>query len=83
MLKLLFKIFQFLHCLSIILNLLGSVESYMGVQHTWLTNNTDFIGCSDIEKYVLGWYWGATILSTVGFGDIVPASKLCFNLDNI
>jgi len=23
----------------------------------------------------MGWYWASTILCTVGFGDIVPASK--------
>jgi hypothetical protein len=25
---------------------------------------------------VIGWYWGATILSTVGFGEITPSSKI-------
>jgi hypothetical protein len=31
--------------------------------------------------YLCGWYWGATILTTVGFGDIAPASKCFINLD--
>ena len=75
MAKLLFKIFVLLHLLSIILNILANVEQSLGQKVTWLNNNS--IGATNnIERYIAGWYWGATILSSVGFGDINPASKL-------
>jgi hypothetical protein len=38
----------------------------------------DLDGSSYIERYVVGAYWGATILSSVGFGDIIPASSYSF-----
>jgi hypothetical protein len=71
--KLLFKVVLFLHFLSIALNLLAEVESSY-VSETWLTDN-NLSYSSNFEKYIIGWYWGATILSTVGFGDITPKSK--------
>lgn len=71
--KLLFKICLFLHFLSIALNLLASLQNARGITHNWLSN-TDLEYESNLEKYVIGWYWGATILSTVGFGEITPVS---------
>lgn len=35
-----------------------------------------------MDKYIIAWYWGATILSTVGFGEIVPKSTLVIYSDN-
>jgi hypothetical protein len=32
---------------------------------------------------MVGWYWGATVLSTVGFGDITPVSTFIFISDYI
>lgn len=26
------------------------------------------------EKYIWAYYWGTTVMLTIGFGDIVPAS---------
>lgn len=40
---------------------------------TWVVANKVSYN-SNLELYVVGWYWGATILSTVGFGDIIPGS---------
>jgi len=74
-LKLLYKVFVFLHCISLILNWVVTLEHFYGIQTTWLSNpNLSY--SSEFEKYVLGWYWGATILSTVGFGDIIPYNNV-------
>lgn len=75
LLKLVFKILVFLHCLSMMLNLLVSVEHYFNIENTWLSNE-NLSYSSNIEKYVIGWYWGSTILSTVGFGEIIPANNV-------
>lgn len=47
----------------------------MNITPTWVEDNGITFD-SDFEKYIVGWYWGATILSTVGFGDITPKSKI-------
>ena len=77
MVKLLFKIFILLHFLSLLLNVLADVEISLGETKTWLNDNS-FKAESNLERYVVGWYWGATILSSVGFGDITPSSILFF-----
>jgi hypothetical protein len=45
------------------------------MQEVWL-DNLHYTGGSNIDKYILGWYWGATILSTVGFGEILPVNNV-------
>ena len=82
MLKLLFKILVLIHILSLVLNLMAEAESYWGQPITWLSANNFDVG-SQFERYVAGWYWGATILSSVGFGDITPSSIPWFNSDYI
>ena len=77
MVKLLFRIFILLHFLSLLLNVLANVETSLGQTKTWLSDNS-FQVESNLERYVVGWYWGATILSSVGFGDITPSSILLF-----
>jgi hypothetical protein len=60
---------MFLHFVSILLNLIAIIEMNHGYHTTWLTsesNNLQYDG--NFEKYIIGWYWSATILSTVGFG---------------
>jgi hypothetical protein len=74
-LKLLFKLFVFLHGISVFLIWLVTVENYYGIQTTWLSNPNLSYG-SNLEKYVLAWYWGCTILSSVGFGEITPYNNL-------
>lgn len=69
-----FKIGIFIHFLSIALNLLAIIEIHLHISPTWVEDNGISFD-SDFEKYIVGWYWGATILSTVGFGDITPKSK--------
>ena len=69
-----FQIFIFLHFLSVVLNLMVRVEHSKGRFDTWL-DNSGMDHDSNFDQYIIGWYWGASILSTVGFGEIVPASK--------
>lgn len=73
MFKLLFKIGLFLHFLALGLNLLAQIESSQHLGQTWLTGN-DIVYSSSLDTYIIAWYWGATILSTVGFGEITPKS---------
>jgi hypothetical protein len=73
MIKLLFKIFMFLHFLSIFLNLMAELEVEFGQYDTWISQHSHSLN-GDYDRYIVGWYWGATILSTVGFGDISPNS---------
>lgn len=47
-----------------------------GIEATWIEEN-GFQNCVDFELYIMGFYWAATILATVGFGDIVPLSTCC------
>ena len=75
LLKLVYKLLLFLHSISIVLNLVVTLENYYGLHNTWLSNPNISYN-SQFEKYILGWYWGATILSTVGFGDIIPYNNI-------
>ncbi len=75
LLKLLFKLLLFLHMLSMVLNLMASIESSFNIDNHWL-NNQNLTYSSSLEKYIIGWYWGSTILSTVGFGEIIPANNV-------
>ena len=56
------------------LNLMVIIEKSLHIPVVWL-DNSNISYNSNIEKYILGWYWGATILSTVGFGEIIPANN--------
>ena len=67
LLKLLFKLFLFLHLLSNLLNLMATIEKSFNIPVVWLDNSNISYG-SNFDKYILGFYWGATIFSTVGFG---------------
>lgn len=58
------------------LNLLVTIETSLGNEITWLSNPNLLYKDSSIEKYIIGWYWAATILSSVGFGDITPANSI-------
>lgn len=78
--KLILKILTFVHLLSLTLNLLSQVQIHNGIDETWL-KRYGMADSSDFERYLCGWYWGATILTTVGFGDIAPASNSVNNLD--
>jgi hypothetical protein len=69
-----FKILLLLHTLSLVFTSLSKIEKSQGIEMTWVEGNNLNIG-SEIEQYIVGWYWGATVLSTVGFGDITPVSK--------
>jgi hypothetical protein len=75
MLKLLSQIFLLLHFVSIALNLMAAIEVYYGQHNTWLSQRF-FDTDTHLEKYIAGFYWSATILSSVGFGDITPASTI-------
>jgi hypothetical protein len=76
-LKMVFNVIVFLHFLSIALNLMVIVENYNGNQETWISAINQSHS-SSFNKYIVGWYWGATILSTVGFGEITPVSTTGF-----
>ena len=71
--RLLLQVMVFLHCASLLLNLLRKVERASGSTQTWVEAN-NLPADSELELYLLGWYWASTILSTVGFGDISPSS---------
>lgn len=64
---------MFLHFLSMFLNLMADVEIRLGQYDTWVSHHSHSLS-GDYDRYIVGWYWGATILSTVGFGDISPNS---------
>ncbi len=68
------KICLILHTLTLIFTVFSKAEKTFNINYTWLESNNLQI-TSDLQQYIVGWYWGATILSTVGFGDITPASK--------
>jgi hypothetical protein len=58
------------HILSILLNLMASLNNE--------TNWYDKIGIADapwISRYIWGYYWGTTIMLTVGFGDVSAANQ--------
>jgi hypothetical protein len=65
--KLMFKVFIFLHFLSISLNSFAMIEKKYQIHPTW-RDSIQLTTYSNIDAYIIGWYWGATILSTVGFG---------------
>lgn len=46
---------------------MATIERSFHVPVVWLDNsNFDYV--SKFDQYIIGWYWGATIFSTVGFG---------------
>ena len=56
------------HILSIVLNLMGSMQ-FDGAGSWYVQKNIN--ENSDwVVKYIWGYYWGSTIMLTVGFGDI-------------
>ena len=77
-LKLLLKVFISLHFLALILIVMSKLEHIEGVKTTWI-EKSGFEQVKNYELYIYAWYWSCTIISTVGFGDITPASKLYIN----
>ena len=71
--KLGMKVLKFLHVLSLVLIAFSFMEKGLGVEKTWVESN-GFGGARNYELYIYAWYWGCTIMSTVGFGDINPTS---------
>lgn len=65
--KLMFKVFIFLHFLSICLNSFAMIEKKYEIYPTW-RDSVELTISSNIDAYVVEWYWRASILSTVGFG---------------
>lgn len=55
----------FAHFLSIALNSMA----FLRPDHNWLTEK-GIANSPWYEKYVWGYYWGTTVMLTVGFGDI-------------
>ena len=54
------------HCLSIILNVMANFE----VEGVSWHDLKDLDGQHWFQKYIWGYYWGTTIMLTVGFGDL-------------
>ena len=71
--KLILTVLKFLHVLSLVLIAFSFMEKGLGVEKTWVESN-GFGGARNYELYIYAWYWGCTIMSTVGFGDINPTS---------
>lgn len=49
-------------------------EKNTGITVTWV-EKSEISYSSDFDLYIYGWYWGSTMLTTVGFGDITPGNK--------
>ena len=64
-----------LHALTLILIFMAEMEQLDGVQTTWVSKS-GLGNVPNYELYLYGWYWSCTIISTVGFGDITPGSKI-------
>jgi hypothetical protein len=67
--------FTLAHILSITLNAMATLNP----EENWLIQK-NLINSSSAEKYVWGYYWGTTIMLTVGFGDYAAtnsAEALC------
>ena len=54
--------------------IISKLEHIDGVKVTWV-EKSGFENVKNYELYIYAWYWICTIVSTVGFGDISPASK--------
>ena len=62
--------FAFSHFLSLLLITMANIEP----ETSWLQK----IGQFDSEwivQYIWGYYWGTTIMLTVGFGDVTPGNE--------
>lgn len=66
--KILLFNFCIAHILSIVLNLMGSTE--IEGQKSWYVQKNIQPHDDWVVKYIWGYYWGTTIMLTVGFGDI-------------
>jgi hypothetical protein len=61
--------FCFAHILAILLNAIANINP----QYNWQTVK-QIDNAWWVEKYVWAYYWGANIMLTVGFGDIVAST---------
>lgn len=57
------------HFLSLLLILMAEVDP----ANSWLTK-LNIQDATWYEQYIWGYYWGTTVMLTVGFGDITPAN---------
>jgi hypothetical protein len=57
------------HILSLALNAM----SFLNIQSNWLTAHSLQLA-PWYERYVWGYYWGTTIMLTVGFGDLAATN---------
>jgi hypothetical protein len=69
--QLAFKIFTFVHFLSLFLNGMSKIQNS---DQTWIQSN-GLQDSSPFELYIHGYYWASTVMATVGFGDITPGSN--------
>jgi hypothetical protein len=46
---------------------MATIERSFNIPVVWLDNSNISYG-TNFDQYILGFYWGATIFSTVGFG---------------
>ena len=79
-LKLFTKMVYALHLASLLLITLSKVQVYLHDETTWVQKG-GFVGVPNHQLYIHAWYWSCTIISTVGFGDILPASINPYILD--
>lgn len=68
------KLLFFIHSLSLLFNGVRRLEKAHGINITWV-EHSELPYTSESDLYLYGWYWGSTILTTVGFGDITPGNK--------
>lgn len=62
--------FSFAHILAIFLVAMANLDK----TNNWMTANKDIYLAPWYEKYVWSYYWGTTIMLTVGFGDLTATT---------
>lgn len=67
------KVFLFNFCFAHMLAIALLAMSNLSQNDNWIVNK-HLISRPWYERYIWSYYWGTTIMLTIGFGDIVPSN---------
>jgi len=67
------KVFLFNFCFAHILAIFLTAMTSLNDQSNWMINK-GLQNSNWYEKYIWSYYWGTTIMLTVGFGDLVATT---------